>query len=301
MNRKETTAMMILLTTAFALLAGCATSPTAEDTAIDPNAAQASATPPASWVDKRVAEAKDRLSEDRAGQVLLDSIDAHGGLSAWYANGPLRFRYEYVPQDDGSERDTVQTIDTWRARARHALPDDESKQYGWDGGQAWKMPADWKPGYDVRFWALTPYYFVGMPFVLADPGVNLTYEGRDEMMGHDCHVVRATFGDVGISPDDFYVLYIDAESGHLHALRYIVSYPKYFPEGGHSDEKLMTYDGRQTVGGITFADSYRFYMWDPKAKTDADVVTRAVLSDVSFEPDVRNRFFEIKESAVVVE
>ena len=301
---------ILLLAVILFLWSGCATSsgadqsangPDGAETSIDPNAPDASARPPASWVDKRVAEAESRLSEDRAGRILLKSIKAHGGLKTWYRNGPLRFRYDYVPQGDGTERDTLQTVDTWRALARHSLPEDASKQYGWNGDQAWKKPSSWKPGYDVRFWALTPYYFVGMPFVLADPGVNLTHEGRADMMGHDCHVIRATFGEVGISPDDFYVLYIDAKSGHLHALRYIVSYPKYFPEGGHSPEKLMTYDGRRTVDGITFADSYRFFMWDPKATTDAKVVTRADLSNVSFEADVLNRYFDIPDGAKVVE
>ena len=253
------------------------------------------ATPKADWVDKRVEQSRKRLNETKAGGLVWKSIEAHGGLKRWFANGPVSFRYTYSPVGERTGRDTYQTIDTWSARARHQLADDQSKEYGWDGEVAWKKPADWKPPYNVRFWALTPYYFMGMPFVLADPGVNLTLEEPDTIEGTDYKVVRVTFGEVGISPDDFYVLYIDPDTHKLAALRYIVSYPAYFPEGGHSPEKLMTYDGTQTVDGITFADSYRFFMWDPAKKADAKVVTNAKLRDVEFRPDTLDSFFDVPE------
>jgi hypothetical protein len=259
------------------------------------------AKPPGDWIAKRVDRARERLSDSKAGRVLWESIQAHGGLETWYANGPLYFHYNYQPVGDGTPRNTYQTVDTWSARARHQMAERREREYGWDGEHAWYRPGDWEPPYDVRFWALTPYYFVGMPFVLADPGVNLTHEGRATLEGESCEVIRATFGDVGISPDDFYVLYIDRDDHVFRGLRYIVSYPKYFPEGGHSPEKLMTYDGRQRVDGILFAESYRFYKWQPDSKTNAPKVTDADLTDVAFRPETPNAYFEVPDDATIVD
>lgn len=267
-----------------------------DDTSAEETARE-KARPPKSWVEERVTGAKSRLQKSEAGQIVWKSIEAHGGLKRWYRNGPLHFRYDYQPESDRPDHDTVQTVDTWSARARHHVSEKPDREYGWDGDRAWFRPTDWERPYDVRFWALTPYYFVGMPFVLADPGVNLEHEGTDTIEGNECEVIRATFGDVGISPDDYYVLYIDDDDHVLRALRYIVSYDPFFDEREHSPEKLMTYDGKQVVDGIRFAESYRFFMWSPDDKTDTEVVTNAELSQVEFRPDLPGDHFDAPDDA----
>jgi len=309
MSKRLALTLTLLLLTA----AGCASSSTQREGDSEASADPATeseetraqkpemAAPKADWVDDRVEKSRQRLSGTEAGKLVWKSIKAHGGLKTWYANGPVYFRYTYSPVGDRTGRDTYQTVDTWSSRARHQLADDRAKEYGWDGEAAWKKPADWKPPYDVRFWALTPYYFMGMPFVLADPGVNLSLEEPDTIEGTEYRVIRVTFGEVGIAPDDYYVLYIDPDTHQLAALRYVVSYPKYFPKGGHSDEKLMTYDGTQTVDGITFANSYRFFMWKPDKKTDARIVTNAKLRNVEFRPDTPDSFFDIPEEGTSLE
>ena len=267
---------------------------------VENEAAQETARPLEPWVEKRVSKAKKRLTESKPGKIVWKCIEAHGGLANWYRNGPLFFHYNYQPVSGRTPRNTYQTIDTWSARARHEMASNRDREYGWDGERAWYAPPDWEPPYDVKFWALTPYYFVGMPFVLADPGLTLSYQGQDDIEGTLYDVVRVTFGHVGISPDDFYVLYIEPKSHRLGALRYIVSYPKYFPEGGHSPEKLMTYDGAQRIGGILFAQRYRFYMWDPEKKTDTKKVTDATLDSVEFRPKTPETYFAIPTNAKMI-
>ncbi|AWV88587.1 hypothetical protein DN745_04235 [Bradymonas sediminis] len=260
------------------------------------------ATPRAEWVTERTQEAQKRLEKSPAGKLLWRSIEAHGGLQTWYANGPVYFRFNYQPVGDKPARDTFQTIDTWSARARHQLPDDKDVEFGWDGKVAWVSPADADPKTDARFWALTPYYFMAMPFVLADPGVNLETQGTAELHGRPHDVIRATFGDnVGDSPDDYYIVYLDAETGHLGGLRYIVSYPGFFPEGDHSPEKLMVYEGKQTVDGITLAERYSTYPWDVEKSERGDLATNTTLTDVEFRPDTLDTFFAPPEGAKILE
>ncbi|MEM9325984.1 MAG: DUF6503 family protein [Bacteroidota bacterium] len=256
------------------------------------------AQPKADWVTTRVNESRERLQATEAGQLLWNSIEYHGGLAAWWSNGPLYFRFNYQPLNNtGTPRDTYETADYWGARARHQRSVDQSVEYGWDGKTAWFNPDTASIPYNTRFWALTPYYFVGMPFVFADEGVNLALEGDVTYEGKTYHTVRVTFGaGVGDAPDDYYVLYIDPATYRLSTIRYIVSYPGYFKDGGHSQEKLMTYEGQQTVGEITLPTNHRTFMWNDDGSI-GDYVTEITLSDVAFRPQTESSYFDApKES-----
>ena len=258
------------------------------------------AAPKAEWVETRVAEAQARLAKSEAGQLLWKTIQYHGGLSQWWGNGPLHFRFNYRPKPGtGQYRDTYEVADFWRSVTRHQRVENTAVEYGWDGAKAWYAPDTAQIPYNTRFWALTPYYFVGMPFVFADEGVNLTLEEAAEYEGETYHVVRITYGEgVGDAPDDFYVLYIDQETYRLSAIRYVVSYPGYFPNGGHTQEKLMTYEGEQKVGGITFPQQHRTFMWEAD-DTIGKYVTDITLSDLEFRPDTERSYFERPEGAYV--
>jgi hypothetical protein len=61
-------------------------------------------------------------------------------------------------------------VDTWSSRAVHTLAADSSVSFGWTGSEAWVRPAGAEVPTTPRFWALTPYGYVSIPFVFADPG-----------------------------------------------------------------------------------------------------------------------------------
>ncbi len=139
-----------------------------------------------------------------------------------------------------------------------------------------------------------------MTFVFADDGVNLTAVQDIEYEGSIHHVVKVTFGDnVGDAPDDYYILYLNSETFRLAAIRYIVSYPGYFKDGGHSQEKLMTYKGEQTINGITFPRSHRTFMWENDEK--GAYVTDITLSDIEFRPATDKSYFQIPNGSHVME
>ena len=258
-------------------------------------------TPEPAWVAERVAASEQRLAaQGEAGQMIAESIRTHGGLERWFSNGPLAFRFRYAPVGDRPARDTYQVIDTWSSRARHHVHGAPDEEFGWDGQVAWQT-------YDAeaikpRFWALTPYYFVGIPFVLADEGVILERAGEQTFEGQRYDLVKASFAEgTGDAPDDYYIVYLEPQSRRVAGVRYIVSYPGFFPEGGHSPEKLMKYDGAQTVGGIVFAETFRTFKWDPQTEQVGELVTNSEMSKVSFEPDTPSSFFAPPEGATVLE
>ncbi len=258
------------------------------------------ATPKEAWVEQRVAESQTRLADDgEAGQLIAEAIAYHGGLKTWWLNGPLGFRFTYEPVDGEGVRNTYQIVDTWRARARHEMVDEPEKMFGWTGEQAWVNHAE--PSVNPRFWALTPYYFIGIPFVLADEGVNLEMDGQQEFEGTTYDLVRATFDDdTGDAPDDFYVIYLHPETRRVAGVRYVVSYPGFFPDGGTSPEKFMAYEGTQTVEGITFPATFRTFTWKPEQQTHGELVTEIEMAEVEFKPDTKDAFFEPPEGATLL-
>jgi hypothetical protein len=289
-------------------------SPTTQPTT-EPSADAALVRPSAEWARARAAEAEARLSTTEAGRLVWAAIEAHGGLERWFANGPLAFRFSYRALGGRPPTDTYQIIDTWSSRAWHRDWATPEVTFGWDGARAWYHGAA-EPPLNVRFWSLTPYYFVAIPFVLADPGVQLAHFGELDFEGRTYDEVLVTYeAGVGDSPGDYYIVLIDRETRRIGGCRYIVAYPGFFPEGGHTAEKLMVYDGAQVVDGITFPETFRTFAWNAPHRVApgqnvadgalvdpvGELVTESTMSDVSFEPELREDRFAPPVGATIVE
>ena len=275
------------------LLAACA-----ESAAPDEEPAASLAAPSEADVQARVAEAEARLQASEAGLVVWEAIEAHGDLARWYANGPLRFRYTYERLDGRPPLDTEQIVDPWSSRARHAVMPDSSAQFGWTGETAWAMPDTAALPTNARFWALTPYYFVAMPFVLADPGVNLEEAGQMEAEGQTYDLVHVTFdAGTGDAPDDYYYLMLDPETRRVGGVRYAVSYPGFMPQGEHAPERIMFYDGAQTADGITLQKGFRSFMWTGDGP--GEPAAEGTVTDVAFVPETPDSLFAMPVGAMV--
>jgi len=265
------------------IIAGC--SGTAPEPTPPPAAPVRLARPEPDWIMERAAAAEARLQESDAGLVVLQGMSAAGGLRNWYALSPLSFRFDYRPTSGKKPRDSTQVVDLWRSRAVHTWTADPQVTFGWDGEQAWtRAPEGVELPFNARFWSLTPYYFVGMPFVLADEGVQLTLEGPGTFEDEPCTLVRVGFADgTGDAPDDAYVVYLSDDDRRVVALRYIVTYPGFFDEGESSPWKIMAYDGSQRIGGVALPQTFRTFTWDDGP---GELVTEITLSDVAPKPEL---------------
>ncbi|MGJ8659445.1 MAG: hypothetical protein ACSHWV_06300 [Cellulophaga fucicola] len=257
---------------------------------------------PNSWIEKRVTAANKRLNATDAGKVLWSAMEAHGGLKKWYTNGFLSFRFNYQPVNGKGIRDSYQTIDTWNNKARHNSITDKNDVFGWDGKEAWVKAKDSTSfAYDTKFWALTPIYFSGQPFVFDGTGVNLELLPQVEFKGAMQNVVKVTYDKgVGSAPDDYYIMYINAKTNLVDAFKYIVSYPEYFPNGGHAPEKITVTQGTTTVDGIVFATDFKTY-WSTADKDGlGEYITKIDVSDISFSDEVEENYFSKPEGAEVL-
>ena len=246
----------------------------------------------------RIASAEERLSTTPAGELVLSTINAHGGLERWYNQGALAYRFNYRPVEaDKTVRDSRILNDYVNARAVHTSMTQEGMTYGFDGNQAWKHPAGAELEIKPRFWSLTPYYFVGLPFVLADEGIN--FELLPERMWGDISYqrVKVTYAEgTGDADQDYYVLWIDPFTGEMDALNYIVSYPGFFPDGGHLPEKFMVISGKTKVDGVTLPTGYTT-RWSDKPE---EVITNITVSDYAFRPEMTDGDFTMPQGAEVV-
>jgi hypothetical protein len=242
---------------------------------------------PGSWVDDRYRKSKKRLQQSKAGRLVWKAIEAHGGLRTWLSHGTIEFEFDYRPLDKPKRRmHTFNQVDLWRARAMQRELGEQTKPhatFGWDGERAWIEPGPEAFPTPARFWATTPYYFVGIPWVLADPGTKFEQLEDDELEGQTHQLVKITYeSGTGDSPDDYYILYIHPETHRVNAIRYIVAYPGFYPEGEHSPEKLMTYLDPKEVQGLHVAHRYEAYAFDSENGQRGDKVTEVTISRVRF-------------------
>lgn len=246
----------------------------------------------------RIVGATERLGTSAPAQQVLRAIEAMGGLEKWYGNGPLAYQFDYRPLDGSTPRNTYVTNDYRRSRAVHQIGDDPAKRFGFDGKDAWSMTGEKVDELSPRFWSLTPYYFVGLPFVLADEGINFAALPEVTMDGNTYDMVKVTYdAGTGDASGDYYVLYLNQATGELDALRYVVTYPGYFPDGGSTPEKLMKLSGKTVVDGLTLPTGYTTYMWNDGEVSEP--VTEITVTDYAFKPELGDAFFALPEGAKV--
>ena len=280
---------------AFMALASCQTSSTQVPAETPKNEKVASsAASSAASLPARANEARKRLEKSAAGKIVLRSTDRHGGLERWFAQRAIQFRYDYVPVK-GLRRNSLQTIDVHRARAYHDLEDFGA--FSWTGEEAFK---EFTKEYPVRFWALTPFYFVGLPFVLSDAGVTLEIlEGDSTTLGlPEADIVKATFS-VGDAPDDYYILYFAKDDGRLLATRYIVTYAPFYKAdpSRKPKEKILYFADLQEHEGLVFAARHDFYMMQEERR--GEKVTVSTLSEVKVNATFDESRMQKSENAIV--
>lgn len=255
---------------------------------------------PDDWIDARVTKSMQRLTSSDAGQIVWQAMEAHGGLSKWYRKGPLTFRFRYQPLDNGTPRDTYQIVDTWSNRARHYQANDSTSMYGWDGSQAWVKTTDSTTfDYNTRFWSLTPYFFLGQPFVLDGSGVLLELLESQEYQDGVCDVVKVSFEDgTGDAPDDYYILYFSQDSHLLQVIRYIVSYPGYFKDGEHLPEKFMKLVNLRKTEDFFLPQGYKTY-WLNEKGGPGEHITNIDVTEIGFRPKTKDSIFKVPEGAKI--
>jgi hypothetical protein len=201
-----------------------------------------------------------RANGSAAGAELVRSMTAaHGGLERFRAAPTVSFTIEAGSPGKGESTSHV-CVEQGRRRVLMEFPGTPMRM-AWDGERAWSE--NWKLPYPPRFFALLDYYFLCLPWMAADPGVELGEPGIGRLPDDptEYQTVRMTFqAGIGDTPDDYYVLYIHPETHELHACEYIVTYAGVLPEGiDSSPPHLLVYEECTGVDGLRLPSGYKVY------------------------------------------
>lgn len=191
---------------------------------------------------------------------LIEVFDKHGGLSQWQKMKTLRFTVENKGKLE------THTVDL-NNRREHIKG--EIFTTGFDGENYW-LEADTSYKGNAIFYHNLMFYFYAMPFVLADNGIN--YETADTLIFDEKKYIgiRITYeNNIGVSPDDEYILYYDVETKQMAWLAYTVTY--YTPKDAENTAPKygwIRYDNWQTIDNIVLPKILTWYKTENNKPTE---------------------------------
>ena len=185
-------------------------------------------------------------------------------------------------------------VDQQRRRAYIDFPK-TGESMAWDGKKAWSL--NWQQPYPPRFIALLDYYFLDLPWLTMDPGVQLAVAGTDSLWDDPTayKVVKMTFRPgTGDTPGDTYRLYIDPESKRLKACKYLMTYRSMMPDSGNAmPEHVVVYEDFATENGLVVPTRYTIY------RMDHSPIGTCVIRDWSFEQAFDEKKLAMPDSAAL--
>ena len=94
-------------------------------------------------------------------------------------------------------------------------------------------------------WWINDSYWLTMPWKLLDPGVQLIHIGTDKLPnGHTADVLQMTFENVGVTPENKYLIYVDQQE-------HLVKQWSYFPKFNDKTPKFtMAWNNYQKAGNV---------------------------------------------------
>lgn len=241
------------------------------------------------------------IREDGAAlEIVQRLIQAHGGMERWEATPTCSYTHKMVAP--GYEDDpwvSEEIVEQGSRRCFQNWPLDEA-QVAFDGETVWSM--NWQRGNPPKFMVNLAYYFLNLPWLTQDPGVFLVDSGmgRFPTAEKDYLTVRMTFDEeVGDTPDDYYVLFIDPDTHRMAATEYVVSFgPMLDLFQAPADAKFIgpffhVYRKWETVAGLTVPSEYDTFLPDG-SKMGVHEVT-----DWSFDQPFDSARLEMPDGAVV--
>lgn len=151
-----------------------------------------------------------------------------------------------------------------------------------DGEKAWVSPASATVPM-ARFHLLTWPYFLAAPFKLNDPGSHLVPAGSLRMDGewHDAATLTFSAG-TGDSPDDWYLVYADPDTGRLAGMAYIVTYGGKSRQDAEEEPHFIVYEDYVDVDGVLLSTHWNFRLWSEDKGPFGDSIGAVTLSNVRF-------------------
>jgi hypothetical protein len=187
---------------------------------------------------------------DAKAQQLAKDLWAASGGENWSKVKALDFTF--IVEENGNQ--LASAVHHWDV----AAGTDRVKWKGKDVTVKLAAPAQDEEGKAAYGRWVNDSYWLLAPLKVLDPGVTRTYEGVKESEGAQCETLRLSFAQVGLTPGDQYLLYIDPQTKLLRAWDYMPkpettihgTWEKYVPSSGLQLATEHNFGGKM----IRFAD-----------------------------------------------
>lgn len=215
---------------------------------------------------------------DIAGQVM----QALGGQEAWDNTRFLRFtfagrRTHHWDKHTGRHRLEGQSPEGQAYVVLHNLDTREGEAW-LDGKKADEAAAKEWLERAYAAWINDTYWLL-MPYKLQDPGVNLTYEGAEQVEGITYDKLHLSFGNVGLTPGDEYWAWINRDTHLMDRWAYLLQAQP--GQARATEPTAWRWQGWQKYGNILLAPTRAQVSGDRKLEL-TDIAVFDTLPDSVF-------------------
>jgi len=223
-------------------------------------------------------------------ELLQKALEAHGGLSTW--NNYSHLSYDLL--SSGNSGPETHTINLYN---RKVLIDRDTVSIGFNGEQVWVSPdlASFGNG-SPRFYHNLYFYFFGIPYLLADPGINYEDLGVKTIEGKDYRALKVSYNEgVGDSDEDLYIAHFNPESFQLELLLYTVTY---FSGEKNENYNALVYDNWVERNGLIVPAGFKGHKFANDSIGDLRYDVK--FSNIEFKKEEPSEnLFEIPQNAEV--
>ncbi len=187
-------------------------------------------------------------SDPKAIEIADKVMQALGGREAWDNT-------RYITWKFFGRR--LHVWDKWTGRLRFEENDltvlmniQTQKGRAWVGEDQITAPASVQKKLQDAYEAwVNDSYWMFMPYKLKDSGVTLKYKGEGKTKdGQPAYILQLTFEEVGVTPQNKYLVYVNKES-------YLVTQWSYFPKATDEEPRFtLAWDNWQQFGNILLSD-----------------------------------------------
>jgi len=183
--------------------------------------------------------------EAEAPAIVVQMIDAHGGMPGWRVAKTLSFENSFQMADDSVATSSRVTVDLGGRRAYADVGDGE--RMAWDGGKAWST--GWTQPYPARLRAVLDCYMVQLPWLAMHPDTKVTVADNDTLWDNSVQYRVVKMSMRPAAPGAPYRLYIDPDTKRLRACAFSAT------EG----EEIVVFGDQEKVEGMVLPTHYVVY------------------------------------------